>query len=404
MSAAANSARPLPRLRLADALFGFMTLSTLAGIPLTPLSDQYFDGIVPLVIGMPSAVTGLLIARRQPRNPIGWLLLALAICLMFSNDGSDYATLAYLRGYHLPLRALGLLVNQLWGPGILLFGLVILLFPDGKVSTRWGRWGLWLYLADYVVAFVALAVETGQALTAHPLRVDVSGGFAATDNPSGWYGPLSHATEATALVLMLMFVVRQILSWRTSSGERRQQLKWLAFGCAVVPVALVLAVTGSTNSSVGMNVVGGIGWLVLAALPVCIGVAILKYRLYDIERIVSRTLSYAIVTGLLVGVYIGLVALVTDVLGFTSQVGVAASTLAAAALFYPLRRRVQHLVDKRFNRARYDAEQTIAAFASRLQDAVDVDAVRADLIGVISHAVEPAHISLWLSRERAREP
>jgi hypothetical protein len=399
MSASAAVHRPLPRPRLADGLFGFVVLSTLAGIPLTLLSHQYFDGVVPLVIGLPSAVTGLLVARRQPRNPIGWLLLALAICLMFGNDGSDYVTLAYLLGYHLALGAAGLLVSQLWGPGIMLFGPVILLFPDGTLSSRWTRLALWVYVAVYVVAVMALAVETGVALAAHPIRVDISGGLAATDDPSGWYALMSHATELMAVVFMLVFVVRQALSWRTSSGERKQQLKWLACGCAAVPVGLVLAVLGSTNTAAGENILGGIGWLVVAALPVCIGVAILKYRLYDIERIISRTLSYAIVTGLLVGVYVGLVVLVTHVLGFTSQVGVAASTLAAAALFYPLRRRVQHLVDKRFNRARYDAERTIAEFAARLQDAVAVDAVRADLIGVISGSVEPAHVSLWLSRD-----
>jgi hypothetical protein len=403
MSAAAAVNRPLSRLRLADALFAFMVASTLAGIPLTLLSHQYFDGVVPLVIGLPSAVAGLLVARRQPRNPIGWLLLVLAICLMFGNDGSDYVTLAYLLGYHLAFGAAGLVVAQIWGPGVMLFGPVILLFPDGTL-TRWTRWALRVYVAVYAVAVTALAVETGVALAAHPIRVDVSGGLAATDDPSGWYALLSHTSEFMAVVFMLVFVVRQALSWRTSSGDRKQQLKWLALGCAAVPVGLFLAVVGATNTAAGENVLGGIGWLVLAALPVCIGVAILKYRLYDIERIVSRTLSYAILTGLLIGVYIGLVVLVTHVLGFTSQVGVAASTLAAAALFYPLRRRVQHQVDKRFNRARYNAEQTVAAFASRLQDAVDVDSVRADLIGFVSRAVEPAHVSVWLSSEQAPEP
>jgi hypothetical protein len=401
MSAAATVRRPLSRLRLADALFGFMAASTLAGIPLTLLSHQYFNGVVPLVIGLPSAVTGLLVARRQPRNPIGWLLLALAISLMFSNDGSDYVTLAYLFGYHLPLGPAGLVINQFWGPGIALLGLVILLFPDGTLTSLWARLALKVYVAVYAADVMALAVATGAALAAHPMRIDVSGGFAATDYPSGWYGPLSHAAEFTLVALMLIFVVRQALSWRSASGDRKQQLKWLALGCAAVPVGLILAVVGSTNSAVGENIIGGLGWLALAALPVCIGVAILKYRLYDIERIISRTLSYAILTGLLVGVYVGLIVLVTHVLGITSQVGVAASTLAAAALFYPLRGRVQHLVDKRFNRTRYNAEQTIAAFASRLQDAVDVDAIGADLLGVISQAVEPAHMSLWLSGEHA---
>ena len=167
----------------------------------------------------------------------------------------------------------------------------------------------------------------------------------------------------------LSFAVRQALSWRRATGERRQQLKWLACGAAIAVIAIPLAaLLGS-----GVPIAG------IAALPVGIGVGILKYRLYEIDRIISRTLAYALVTGLLVGVYAGLVLLATRVLSVSSPVAVAASTLAAAALFNPLRRRVQRAVDRRFNRARYDADKTVAAFAARLQDAVDLDSVRADL-------------------------
>jgi hypothetical protein len=145
-------------------------------------------------------------------------------------------------------------------------------------------------------------------------------------------------------------------------------------------------------------VVGGFAWFGWAALPVGIGVAILRYRLYDIDRIISRTLAYAIVTGLLVGVYAGLVLLATRVLEVHGTVAVAVSTLAAAALFSPLRRRVQRAVDRRFNRARYDADKTVAAFAARLQDALDLDAVQDDLAGVVHQALEPAHVSVWISQ------
>ncbi len=127
--------------------------------------------------------------------------------------------------------------------------------------------------------------------------------------------------------------------------------------------------------------------------------AILKYRLYDIDRIISRTLAYTIVTGLLVGVYAGLVLLATQVFRFHAPVAVAASTLAAAALFNPLRRRVQHGIDRRFNRARYDAEKTVTAFAARVKDAVDLDSVRSDLAGAVHQALEPAHVSVWISRQ-----
>jgi len=190
------------------------------------------------------------------------------------------------------------------------------------------------------------------------------------------------------VVIGLSFVVHQVLSWRRAAGERRQQLKWLASGAAIaVFVILLAALLGSPVLLVG-----------LAALPAGLGVGILKYRLYDIDRIISRTLAYAIVTGLLVGVYAGLVLLATRVLSAHTPVAVAASTLAAAALFNPLRRRVQRAVDRRFNRARYDADKTVAAFAARLKDAVELAAVRDDLAGVVHQALEPAHVSVWISQ------
>jgi hypothetical protein len=203
------------------------------------------------------------------------------------------------------------------------------------------------------------------------------------------------------LGLSLSFIVRQALSWRRAAGERRQQLKWLASGAFVSVVCLIVAGNfgSSGNGPAGPTLLGvltSLVWFGVAALPVSIGVAILKYRLYEIDRIISRTLAYAIVTGLLVGVYAGLVLLATEILRFSSPVAVAASTLVAAALFNPVRRRVQHAVDRRFNRARYDAERMVTAFAGRLQDAVDPDAVRADLTGVVHIALAPTHVSVWL--------
>jgi hypothetical protein len=134
----------------------------------------------------------------------------------------------------------------------------------------------------------------------------------------------------------------------------------------------------------------------IVTVPVAVAVAVLKYRLYDIDRVISRTLAYAIVTGLLAGIYAGLVLLATEVLRFSSPVAVAASTLAAAALFTPVRRRVQRAVDRRFNRARYDADRTVTLFAARLQDAVNLDSVRADLQASVSASLQPAHVSVWL--------
>jgi len=192
--------------------------------------------------------------------------------------------------------------------------------------------------------------------------------------------------------IWLSFVAHQFVSWRWSAGERRQQLKWLACGAAVS-----LGV-GVGASSLAPGILSSIFGAALFALPVSIGVGILRYRLYDIDRIISRTLAYAIVTALLVGVYAGLVLMTTHLLTVSSSAAVAASTLAAAALFNPLRRRVQRAVDRRFNRARYDADQTVAAFATRLKDAVDLDSVRDDLAAVVQQTLEPSHLSVWISR------
>jgi hypothetical protein len=190
----------------------------------------------------------------------------------------------------------------------------------------------------------------------------------------------------------------QVLSYRHSSGERREQLKWLIGGSAIAVTGGLLTVPFSNSPDRALHIVGSVALVAVLALPLSMGVAILKYRLYDIDRILSRTVAYAIITGLLVGVYAGLVLLATQVLRFSSPVAVAASTLAAAALFTPVRRRVQRAVDRRFNRARYDADRTVTMFAARLQDAVDLDSVRADLQATVSASLQPAHVSVWLGR------
>ena len=249
----------------------------------------------------------------------------------------------------------------------------------------------------------AIAVATAGALAAHPVRIDAAGGLSAVDNPVGWFAAVQHSIWILLLAMSVVFIARQLLTWRRSSGERRQQLKWLASGAAVSIASLILGIAfGATGTTTTVHEwVDNIFWFGIAALPVSMGVAILRYRLYEIDRIISRTLAYTTVTGLLIGAYAGLVLLATHVLSFSSSVAVAASTLAAAALFSPLRRRVQRVVDRRFNRARYDAEMTVAAFAARLKDAVDLDSVRADLTTVVQQTLEPAHLSVWTSRTAA---
>jgi len=331
-------------------------------------------------------------------------LLVLVALLLLSGVGADYAWLSYRVGHHLPLAVVGVFLAPGWVWLFVALPLVILLFPDGRVpSPRW-RPVLWAYLAIAASWLGSIYAVTVQAIAAGEIHLVAGGDLRAVDDPAGssaWLGSVEGLILPMLAVFWLAFVVGQVMAWRRADGERRQQLKWLMSGAAVCGAALAVTVVVSTldtSASPAVQAVIDVATIGIAALPASIGVAILKYRLYDIDRIISRTLGYAIVTGLLVGLYAGLVQLATRVLSFHSSVAVAASTLAAAALFNPLRRRVQLMVDRRFNRARYDADRTVAAFAARLKDAVDLDSVRDDLAGVVQDALEPVHVSVWVSR------
>ncbi len=380
------------------ALGALAMLSFAALIPLTLASHQVGNGVIAAVIGVPCAAVGLVVARRQRVNPLGWLFVIIAVCLFCTADGGHYAVITYLRGHHLALSPAGPALQEMWGPSLLLFAVAILLFPDGRLRSRFWRRAVWVFGVSFAALVAATGLATAIALSGPVVRVDPSGGLSAVDHPAGWFSVVQNLLIWVLLGLSLTFIARQALSWRRATGERRQQLKWLASGAAVSIVCIAVAgsfYSGTLDTPLG--VIGGLAALGVAALPVSIGVAILKYRLYDIDRIISRTLAYALVTGLLVGVYAGLVLLATQVLRFTDSVAVAASTLAAAALFNPVRERVQRVVDRRFNRARYDAGQTVTVFAARLKDAVDLDVIRDDLAGVVHQTLEPAHVSMWIN-------
>ncbi len=354
-----------------------------------------------VVFAVGTGLLGLLVARRQPRNPEGWLLLGSAAAVLAVLDSGLYAVLDY-RMHHglLPLGEAAVFFRGAAGPPLLsAVALVILLFPDGRLTRRW-TWALWFYVAVAVLAAGGVAAGEAGSLAGQHITVDVNGGYTGPGNPTGVLGVLATVTTPAFFVVPLFwlaFVVRQVLSWRRSAGDGRQQLKWVMAGAVIALAGVMLIAFGPPNDEPSGRVARDVAFLFVAALPVSIGVGILKYRLYEIDRIISRTLAYAIVTGLLVGVYAGLVLLATQVLRVHSTVAVAAATLAAAALFSPARRWVQRVVDRRFNRARYDADQTVAAFAARLKDAVDLDSVRTDLAAVVDQTLAPAHVSLWVS-------
>jgi hypothetical protein len=376
-------------------LAALAVLLAAAVIPLDVLARQnVLANSAMLAISLPMCAVGLIVARRQPGNPIGWLLLVIPAGVLVGLDAGPYAWLVYRMGYRLPFGpAAVLLENAYWAVLTITLPLVFLLFPDGVLpSPRW-RWVLWSYLAAGAGLFLVAYAGIVTIIVTQGVHLDASGGLAGFDHPSGstaWVAKVN-ALFPALLVFWPVFAARLALSWRGASGDRRQQLKWLMAGSAVAVAGFVISNTVPALDPAAIAV--GVG----VVLPVCLGVAILKYRLYDIDRIISRTLAYAIVTGLLVGVYAGLVLLTTQVFQVHTPVAVAAATLAAAALFNPVRRRVQRRVDRRFHRGRYDADQTVAAFAARLKDAVDLDSVRDDLASVVHQALEPAHVSLWIS-------
>jgi hypothetical protein len=270
---------------------------------------------------------------------------------------------------------------------------MLLLFPDGRLRSRRWRPAAWFVAAAFTL-YAAAEVARACRVWADPF----------TALSSGWY-PGSH-TAVLVLVpaALLASAAAVVVRFAGSSGAERLQLKWFVTAAvlvvaAIIPLSLAPQIGLSpAAASTALSILKVVFCLTLVCWYAAIAIAILKYRLYDIDRVISRTLAYAIVTGVLAGVYAGLVLLATQGFGVHTPVAVAAATLAAAALFSPVRRRVQRRVDRRFNRARYDADQTVAAFAARLKDAVDLDTVREDLARVVQAALEPDHVSVWTSR------
>jgi hypothetical protein len=367
------------------------------------------EAIFVIAVGVCAGV-GLLIASRLPGIAIGWLLSVIGLSLAGSLLAGQYALygLATAPESVPATRLAGKYADGLAAQTVMLLFFLVLLFPDGRLPSRRWRPVLWAMLA-VAAAWTMRGLQAG---------VTVMGGigevlFAAKvtyPNPlglfphQGWFNVFIKVVLVLVAISGVLSVASVFARRRGASAELRKQLAWLGYAGLMAGFwALALLVAGLAGTDLN-GPLGTVLWTCLvltlvAGIPLACAVAVLKYRLYEIDRIISRTLAYAIVTGLLIGVYAGLVLLSTEVLAIKSPVAVAASTLTAAALFYPLRRRVQQVVDRRFNRARYDAEQTVTAFAARLKDAVDLDSIRDDLTGAVDQALEPAHISVWISQQ-----
>jgi hypothetical protein len=353
------------------------------------------EWLITLAVALPGTALGVLLAARRPGNPIGWLLLTLL--LLTADPADDYATLDY-RLHHgtLPLGWVAVLL--LGGPLIIVvMALLFWLFPDGRLPAgRWHRVSVALTAAGLLLGIAATVGPGLAAVTRRDVHIDAGGNLYPVS--PAWIIAGNVVTTA-AIASMLGWLVLQVPGYRRAGAERRQQLKWLYSGAAVFVGALVAAAVGPYAAGEAYGSDGPLAndtiELGASVMLVCIAIAVLKYRLYAIDRIISRVISYAVITAVLAGVFAGLVLFATEVLPFKTPVAVAAATLAAAALFNPLRRRVQHAVDRRFNRTRYNAEAVVAAFSSRLRQTVDFDAVQGELLSAVHHAFQPSHASLW---------
>jgi hypothetical protein len=338
------------------------------------------------------ATVGLLVSLRLPANPIGWLYAAAGLAWAWSTPIDAWID-GLLRD-HRPLPPIAQVVAVVgdygWAPAIALgITLPALLLPDGRLrSPRW-RVVVATSVAGATLAMVAGPLAPGQ-LESRPI-----------DNPLGLAGLAGTIALAVSLIGVGLHwgslpaaAVCVLLRFRASRGVERQQLRWVAAGVTGAVAGLLLALPGIAGllPEATSNVI----YPAMLCPPLAVAVAVLRYRLWDLDRLVSRTVTYALVTALLVVPYLLIVPATTRLAGDAGSLAVAAATLAAVALFSPLRRRVQDLVDRRFNRRRYDAARTVDAFAARLREQVDLDALAAELLTVVDQTVQPTRASLWL--------
>jgi hypothetical protein len=394
-------------------VFGVLTLGLdLAVVPLDILTHQtgpggpVAAGLSTAAVVVPAVAVGTLLAARRPCNPIGWILLAIIFLGVSPTD--QYAVLDYRMHYGtLPLGWAVVVLGDGWPLFLPLIAILLWLFPDGRLPPgRWRRTALALVTTGVLIGLAASAPGV-VAVAGHDIRIGADGSL--TTEQGGAWMVLQIAVAVGTIAALLAWLVVQVPSYRRSADQRRQQLKWLYSGGTVFLVSVLLGIfivplALGDAAGYGPPVVNDLVNLGAAALPVCIGVAVLKYRLYSIDRIISRVISYTIITAVLAGVFAGLVILASNVLPVKTPVAVAAATLAAAALFDPLRRRVQRAVDRRFNRAHYNAEAVVAAFTRRLRQTVDPGTAQDDLVATIHHAFQPAHISVWLPPGISVEP
>jgi hypothetical protein len=396
-----------------------LVLARSAHVPSSWDADLTTVGLLGSGLFLVFPLVGALIASRRPENPIGWLCLADGLLWMTTNMLEYYAVsgVAQPGSLPFPLGAAGI-NNWLWVPSVgLLATYVFLLFPDGRLPSR--RWRPLAWISGVVI------VSTSVGVMLSPGSLDTLKGVR---NPYGleaapWVTTVSYVILPLLPLCMLASALSLVLRYRHSRGEERQQIKWIAFAASVVALVYLIAMVASfIHPSEAWTTAGSVWWLNLVTItallsfvtiPIAVGIAVLKYRLYEIDLIINRALVYVSLTATLVAVYLGGVVLLQRLFvlltGQRSTLAVVASTLLIAALFNPLRKRIQALVDRRFYRRKYDARKTLDAFNARLRDETNLDALNDELAGVVRETMQPKHVSLWLRpstdvRERGKEP
>jgi hypothetical protein len=337
-------------------------------------------------------VVGVVVTLKRPDNLVGWALSLAGVGSLAGGVLGGYGELALLAKPRAGLPGggvAGAISDGSWTPLMAGVFLLLVLFPAGRLpSPRW-RPVVWLVLVGFAIVWAVIATNPGHL---DPPLDDFENPLAVTSGD--WYALAMFPFIAIGLVSAAVAGVGLVLRFRRSRGQERQQFKWLAGSAAFFVMTLPFATVFNYSGAAGFAMS-----VALALLPVSVGVAVLRYRLYEIDVIVRRTLVYGALTAGLGGLYLGIVLALQQVFSSVaggSDLAIAGSTLAVAALFRPARSRIQALVDRRFYRRKYDAERTLAVFASRLRDEVDLDALRVELTAVVAETMQPAHVSLWL--------
>ncbi len=362
-------------------------------VPLGGADNSDITSVLSALNALVTAIEGALIIRRQPRNAVGWIALGIGFGLGLSQLMQAYAVMGVSGPSHaLPGFVWAAWLSQFsWSvilPGVTL---LLLLFPSGHLLTPSWRWLAVLALVVAIVPMLLLALRAPLDIAgiemAHPF-----GGF-----PQEEIAPILNAFYTAFLVMLVLSAVGMILRYKRARGNERQQIKWLAYGAALFTITQALA--GNSPSGLGQVMVS------VAALgfPLALGIAILHYRLYDIDLLIRKTLVYSVLTALLALVYFGGVVLLQRLVGALtgveqSPLAVVVSTLAIAALFPPLRRRIQDAIDRRFYRKKYNAQQVLAQFALTARDETDLDALTGELARVVQETLQPRGLSVWLSK------